>query len=182
MLAWLCLVEFDLVSKLLAWLWTFYETQLWDGFAEWPLNPICWDVFPYSLINATMLAWLSVIAPWICVSLLEFPYSLRKSCPARGWQCCWETKEHIGLWLGGTLHQHNWLQGKFYSRISTIAYVIMLFSAIIILALYLLDGMWWTCRYVELCIVPWITAIIGIYVCFSFNAFLLICRVDWLVW
>ena len=88
-------------------------------------EPICWNVLPCSLINPTVLAWLSVIAPWLCMSLLLFPYSQRKSCPAWGWYCCWEVDEHTGLWLGGTLQGHSWLQDEILFKISVLVYVIL---------------------------------------------------------
>ena len=90
--------------------------SLRDWWVQWPMKPIYWDVFPYNLINPTVLAWLSVIAPWLCLSLLVFPYSLRKSCLARGWRCHWDIDELIGLWLSGTLQRHSWLRDKFCSR------------------------------------------------------------------
>ena len=53
--------------------------------------------------------------PWLCVSL-HWPLSLEESCPAQGWQCCWEIDEHAGLWLGGTLQRRSWLRENSSSK------------------------------------------------------------------
>ena len=88
-------------------------------------------VWLISLINPVVY-WLVCLHPDKpnCVGLDDFvvslamcepssvPYSLEKSCPAQGWQCCLEIDEHIGLWLGETLQQHSWLQDKLLIKIS----------------------------------------------------------------
>ena len=63
----------------------------------------------------TMLAWLIcwwpdkpnyvdlLIYVFLAVGKPARSLFLGKSCLAWGWQCCWEIKEHTGLWLGGTL-------------------------------------------------------------------------------
>ena len=61
-----------------------------------------------------MLTWL-IVYLWLCVSLLSSLF-LGESCPARGWQCCWEIKEHTSLWLGGMLQRRSWLWNKFFIR------------------------------------------------------------------
>ena len=67
-------------------------------------------------------------------SLLVFLIPWGKSCSARGWQCCWETKEHIGLWLGGTLQWHSFFQDELLSNISILVYYI---STTILLWIYM---------------------------------------------
>ena len=62
---------------------------------RWPDKPSCVD-----FLNC---------APWLCVSL-QLTFSPEESCPARGWQCCWEIYEQAGLWLGGTLQRRSWLR------------------------------------------------------------------------
>ena len=67
------------------------------------------------LTNPTMLAWLCFVYPWLCVSLL-FPLFLGESCPARGWHCSRDIKEHAVLWLGGTLQRRSQLRNEFLTR------------------------------------------------------------------
>ena len=69
----------------------------------------------------------SIINPNIALDWLNFDISLSmcdpasflllgESCPARGWQCYWEIKEHTGLWLGGMLQRHSSLWTCFFIR------------------------------------------------------------------
>ena len=44
------------------------------------MKPIYRNFLPGILINPTVLDWMSVIAPWLCMSILVFPYSRSKSC------------------------------------------------------------------------------------------------------
>ena len=78
---------------------------------------------PVSLINPTVLAWMSFVYPWMRVSLLVSPYSLWNhaqlgggsfaeilmSALAYGW---------VERWLGGTLQRHSWLRDELLHKIS----------------------------------------------------------------
>ena len=76
------------------------------------MKPNCLWAWLDSLWNPTM-CWLDCVCMvLLCVSLL-FSIYLWKSCPYRGWKCCWETNEHTSLWLGGTLQWLTYLWDNF---------------------------------------------------------------------
>ena len=142
----ICSLDWSLRWRL-AWLWIVCETQLRDGLVEWPVKPICWYVFPYSLINPSLLAWLNCMAPLAMydsasVSLIPVGNHAHlgvgsvaerlRSTLAYGWV------EHYSDIVGcGT--------SSVQDKCSCLCYSLQLYS----LFCELLDGMWWTCCYVE---------------------------------
>ena len=111
---------------------------------------------------------------------------LKESCPAWGWQRCWEIDEHAGLWLGGMLQWRSWLWGwHFHQKISAVDSSI---STIISVVSWIMMNMWmlecmcvasadyWVTLYewriMHLCILLWIM------LSFLFLAFM-ICTCSW---
>ena len=90
------------------------------------INPNCWLSYvllcTLGLINPILWAWLSLDISLAMCEPTYFPYSLWESCPAWGWQCCREVKEHTGLWLGGMLQWHSWLRGVLLHKISILVF------------------------------------------------------------
>ena len=111
----------------------------WSCFAagmQWLSLGLCWlGLFVESLWNPAVLV--CYCAPWLCISL-QLSLILKESCPARGWQHCWEIDEKASLWLGGTLQQRSWLRDS-SSKDKYFCYFI---SAINLL----FHELWWKCE------------------------------------
>ena len=108
---------------------------------------LCWLGYVLScnlgLINPTVLAWMSCVSLVTCETA-SFPSLLVESCPASGWQCCWEIDEHTVLWLGGTLQRCSWFRVNSPSKDK--CYWLFLLCNIYLLY----NELWWTCFMLEM--------------------------------